>query len=42
MNVYPLVTQEDTDSTKRARTVRFTVEDKPGALLEVMNEFGVR
>ena len=41
--------QEDTDGTgmttdsieRARRTVRFSVEDKPGALWEVIHEFGV-
>ena len=30
-----------TGSTMRARTVKVFVDDKPGALWEVLNEFGV-
>ena len=32
---------KDTDNTVKARTVKVFVADKPGAVWEVLNEFGV-
>ena len=39
--LYTEVEDMTTGSTMRAHTIRFFVDDKPGALWEVTNEFGV-